>query len=1192
MDKYRYLCSLTFVDNFGKEIRLSSFDNVRVKYFYFNDNVWTSDIDYNIDEFLNVLWVRLPLENYSNKFLVNIAVGVEQVYTSGVQDVEWTKLPNPNAYTMTLVPVLSDNAEGFAPRVIDGYWYEYSQLYGGLYNTGIKAGSTTISGETEVVDFAEKNNTKPITSNAVYNIKTDLGDKIFSNTRLITQNQYRLDRVSEEINRLNNKNYSVKLNDKTVAADETGLIDLGNIGEENLTLDNNIMTENFLEVNNTIIPPGSTYFDYGDGTYKITSLSSFNSFLDVKLNQDKWIRVAKINSEAKTRVKYSVHNSTYSGDIFIEKNGYNFSAKTTSVYLSSAFKIYQVGLEAWLICKGNSHVNCSVFIEYDGGLYSSGIAIENYDENKAKDIPYFLTSLEEKQDFINIDTPIYETTSSDIVITNYNVSCSTKFKFTDDLDYPITLRFNIIADDIKIVVEDTKNEETGEYYFSTESENLKSGDIATLFFTSNQEGGYFWGYSRNPEFEVVENKTQVINEDSTSTQYPSAKAVYDALSNIGPTTDLNIKNGEGTRSIQQLSYAEPARTQAVGKGSAAFNNSLAARGQYSTTFGDTSWTDESASNSIAGGDWTAALAHSSIAMGTNIQSYGDSSAAFGWGTATYGTGELACGMYNNPVRADQTDNYTMFSVGIGTGVDIEGDTDRKNAFEVRKEGDIYLWKDNNYIKLQDYLGAGGSTVSYDESTNTLTIDGESYELPKGSTVSYDESSKTLTIDGNSYTLGGGSTVSYNESTNVLTIDGSDYELPKGTVNSVNGISPDSTGDIKLYPRVLTINNSNYESYGSLSSGVFTLNTNYVLDSVEVVYIVATRFTTVVFASYCAYKKTISVINGLTSGNLKIMDSDETDNLRNHITISPKESALITNISGSKWSLDNKDIYCKSIISNGITYNQDYNNIINLGNTPKYNWRIKAAKTGYISIVLGATSDFYLKGREYYCDFRGGRLESVRGRINIGYDTTNQRWIFYTGTNEWAAKNGLEFYNSFNIKKLSSGTYDMYNSDLERRVDILEEDIIPVSDIASIKSNIYWIYFGYGTEGTTNVGQWQDGYIYQAPENEGYVSASMFAGTGGVLGTLKSSIILPDLTADASEIKGNYNKIYRVVVNQPARHDGFDDFDTEVSVKDYAGNVLEVIRMERFDGPINTRRSVQKQYEWSNYYNSWNLRKLE
>ena len=60
--------------------------------------------------------------------------------------------------------------------------------------------------------------------------------------------------------------------------------------------------------------------------------------------------------------------------------------------------------------------------------------------------------------------------------------------------------------------------------------------------------------------------------------------------------------------------------------------------------------------------------------------------------------EAAFGSYNISNTSSDASGQTMFSIGIGTSED-----DRKNAAEVRKNGDVYLWIEGEFMKVNDLL---------------------------------------------------------------------------------------------------------------------------------------------------------------------------------------------------------------------------------------------------------------------------------------------------------------------------------------------------------------------------------------------------------------------------------------------------------------------------------------------------------
>ena len=61
--------------------------------------------------------------------------------------------------------------------------------------------------------------------------------------------------------------------------------------------------------------------------------------------------------------------------------------------------------------------------------------------------------------------------------------------------------------------------------------------------------------------------------------------------------------------------------------------------------------------------------------------------------------DVAFGEYNLNNETTEPSGKTVFSVGIGTS-----DDDRKNAIEVRKDGEVYLWIEGEYMSINKLLG--------------------------------------------------------------------------------------------------------------------------------------------------------------------------------------------------------------------------------------------------------------------------------------------------------------------------------------------------------------------------------------------------------------------------------------------------------------------------------------------------------
>jgi hypothetical protein len=121
--------------------------------------------------------------------------------------------------------------------------------------------------------------------------------------------------------------------------------------------------------------------------------------------------------------------------------------------------------------------------------------------------------------------------------------------------------------------------------------------------------------------------------------------------------------GEGCHASATGAHAEGMWTDARKNGSHAEGYKTVADGQYSHAEGNESQT----------------IGNISHAEGKNCIAKGRASHAEGWYTIANNEGEHASGKYN------VSNGDTQFSIGIGTA-----DNNRKNAFEVKKNGDIYI----------------------------------------------------------------------------------------------------------------------------------------------------------------------------------------------------------------------------------------------------------------------------------------------------------------------------------------------------------------------------------------------------------------------------------------------------------------------------------------------------------------------
>lgn len=91
------------------------------------------------------------------------------------------------------------------------------------------------------------------------------------------------------------------------------------------------------------------------------------------------------------------------------------------------------------------------------------------------------------------------------------------------------------------------------------------------------------------------------------------------------------------------------------------------------------------SGSVALGDNCESNGTSSTAMGYKTKATGAYSSTFGENTQATNKGEVAMGLYNKSTTSSDASEQTLFSFGIGTS-----DTNRLNAFEIKKNGDVYI----------------------------------------------------------------------------------------------------------------------------------------------------------------------------------------------------------------------------------------------------------------------------------------------------------------------------------------------------------------------------------------------------------------------------------------------------------------------------------------------------------------------
>lgn len=138
----------------------------------------------------------------------------------------------------------------------------------------------------------------------------------------------------------------------------------------------------------------------------------------------------------------------------------------------------------------------------------------------------------------------------------------------------------------------------------------------------------------------------------------------------------NTVNGDQAFAVGQQNEVTARLGTAIGYQNKATNTNSIAIGYKNTSGG---------SGSVALGDTCESNGTSSTAMGYKTKATGTYASTFGENTQATNNGEVAMGSYNKSTTSTDASEQTSFSFGIGTS-----DTNRLNAFEIKKNGDVYI----------------------------------------------------------------------------------------------------------------------------------------------------------------------------------------------------------------------------------------------------------------------------------------------------------------------------------------------------------------------------------------------------------------------------------------------------------------------------------------------------------------------
>jgi len=262
------------------------------------------------------------------------------------------------------------------------------------------------------------------------------------------------------------------------------------------------------------------------------------------------------------------------------------------------------------------------------------------------------------------------------------------------------------------IITDATPVDMSNYYTTAQTNTLLAGKQATLVSGRNIK-------TINNE-SILGSGNIDIQGGSTYTAGRGIDITNDTISFSLPisagTGNDSIIEGTSTTASGIFSHAEGTNTTASGYYSHAEGGGTRASGHYGSHAEGQNTTASGQYGSHAEGNNATASGSSSHAEGYYTKANGNNSHAEGYFTKTTNESEHASGRYNNSVSATTTfgdSGNTLFSVGNGTA-----DNARHNAFEIRQNGDIYLTKDGQDVKLQDQLG--GSSITVDTALDSVS----------------------------------------------------------------------------------------------------------------------------------------------------------------------------------------------------------------------------------------------------------------------------------------------------------------------------------------------------------------------------------------------------------------------------------------------------------------------------------------
>lgn len=268
---------------------------------------------------------------------------------------------------------------------------------------------------------------------------------------------------------------------------------------------------------------------------------------------------------------------------------------------------------------------------------------------------------------------------------------------------------------------------------------------------------------------------------------PKATGVGKVDPNSNGTGEIfnSYEGGIANVASGSCSHAEGAQNNAISVCSHAEGYKTNAEGKYSHAEGYN--TTASGVSSHTEGQSTTATGNYSHSEGANNNATGDYSHAEGFYNQAFSKSEHAEGSYNKSYESDSPSVKIIHSVGIGSS-----DTDRKNAHEIKMNGDHYVY------------GVGGYDGTNSDTAQTLqeVINSKQATITAGTGLEFEGNTLNVTLD-----------------TTVFKVVSVLPDSPaQGDENKIHLVPAESTGPNNAYTEYVWVNSA-WEVLGEYTSEV-------------------------------------------------------------------------------------------------------------------------------------------------------------------------------------------------------------------------------------------------------------------------------------------------------------------------------------------------------------------------------------